>query len=269
MRLTRSKPRRRKSSRKRRSRRYEAAASGVRARLRPAAGARGIKLDAAPSVLLLIALSWLGGQFFLTDKFYVHEITVLGNQFVSSQEIFSASKLSGLSIFWVNPARVEAAVARLPGIKEARVRCRLPNRVIVEVVERQAQIVWQRDGARYWVDEAGVVLPARGELKGALLIEDSTPGPLQVGDRLDPRVIESALELHRLLPELAAVQYSNKGLSFRQQGGYPIYLGVGDMAEKVAIMKALVRKLAAEGVQPEYIDLRFKDGPCYKAGSSK
>jgi len=164
---------------------------------------------------------------------------------------------------------VEAAVARLPGIKEARVRCRLPNRVVVEVVERQAQIVWQRDGTRYWVDEAGVVLPARGELEGALLVEDLAPGPLRVGDRLDPRVVESALELHQLLPELAAVQYSDQGLSFHHQGGYPIYLGVGDMPEKVAIMKALVRKLAAEGIQPEFIDLRFKEGPYYKAGGSK
>ncbi len=266
MRLTRSKPKRRK---RRRSRRYEAAVPGVRPRLRPVVGAWRGRLDAVPSVFLLVALGWLAGQFFITDKFYVHEITVVGNQFVSAEEIFSASELAGLSIFWVDPARVEAAVARLPGIKEARVRCRLPNRVVVEVVERQAQIVWQRDGTRYWVDEAGVVLPARGELEGALLVEDLAPGPLRVGDRLDPRVVESALELHRLLPELAAVQYSDQGLSFHHQGGYPIYLGVGDMPEKVAIMKALVRKLAAEGIQPEFIDLRFKEGPCYKAGGSK
>ena len=117
MRLTRSKPKRRK---RRRSRRYEAAVPGVRPRLRPVVGAWRGRLDAVPSVFLLVALGWLAGQFFITDKFYVHEITVVGNQFVSAEEIFSASELAGLSIFWVDPARVEAAIARLPGIKEAR-----------------------------------------------------------------------------------------------------------------------------------------------------
>lgn len=216
------------------------------------------------SVLLLAALSLLTSQFFTNYGFYIYEATVQGNQFVEADEIYAASGLEGMSIFWINPEQVEAAICNLLGVKEARVNCRLPNQVTIEVLERQPQIIWQRGEARYWVDDLGIILPLRGELEGMLLIQDLRTGPLEASDRIDPEVITSALDLRRLLPEATAFQYSeDKGFSFDQRG-YPIYFGTGDMAEKVAILNALLQELASEGIKPEFVDVRFKESPCYK-----
>jgi len=42
-------------------------------------------------------------------------------------------------------------------------------------------------------------------------------------------------------------------------------LGQGeDIEQKVAIMKAMLQEIAAKGVQPQFIDLRFKGSPYYK-----
>jgi hypothetical protein len=69
--------------------------------------------------------------------------------------------------------------------------------------------------------------------------------------------------LRRLFPETAVLQYSeDQGLSF-DQWGYPIYFGTGDVAEKMAILNALLRDLSSEGIQPAYVDLRFKESPSY------
>ena len=47
------------------------------------------------------------------------------------------------------------------------------------------------------------------------------------------------------------------------QGGCPIYFGSGDVAEKVAILNALLRHFSSEGVQPQYVDVRFVESPFY------
>ena len=216
------------------------------------------------SVLLLAALVLLTSLFFATHRFYVYEAEVQGNQFVGRDEIYDASGLHEWSIFWIKPEQAEAAISNLPGIKEARVAYRLPNRVMIEVVERQVQIIWQRGEARYGVDDRGTMLPLEGELEGMLLIQDLRTGPFEVGDRIDPEVVRSALELRRLFPETAVLQYSeDQGLIFHQ-ADYPVYFGTGDVAEKMAILDALLQELAAEGIQPAYVDLRFKESPCYK-----
>lgn len=269
--LTRT-PRRRKRSQRRLSGIYDVAlglpaVSGVSARglVRPLASFWRVRISLVVGIGLVL-LVVLGYWLFLTDDFYVYEITVQGNRLVTSEEIFAASGLDGLSIFWVNPQRVADAVAHLPGILSAEVQCSLPNRVTIVVVEREPQVVWQRAGMRWLVDEQGAVLTAQTGPEGGLVVEDQDSEPLHPGDRVDAAAMAGALQLQRLVPELTAVRYSSgTGLSFRHSLGCEVYLGTGtDMVEKIAILQALVEQLTASGEHPEYIDLRFKEGPCYK-----
>ena len=108
------------------------------------------------------------------------------------------------------------------------------------------------------------MLPLKGETGGMLLIQDLTTGPLEVGDQINPEAVRSALELLRLFPEMVGLQYSEeRGLIFHQ-ADYPIYLGTGDMAEKIAILNALLQDLGADGIQPKYVDVRFIESPFYR-----
>jgi cell division septal protein FtsQ len=202
-------------------------------------------------------------RFFMTDRFYIYEIEVRGNQFVGEEVILDASDLYTLSIFWVKPDEVEAAVSSLPGVKEARVTSWLPSQVVIEVVERQAQIIWQRQEGRYAVDDQGTILPLEEESAGMLLVQDLTPGPLDPGEQVDPEAVRSALEWRRISPDTSAIQYSeDKGIMYHPEG-YPVYLGTGDMVEKVAILNALLREFALEGIEPRFVDLRFLGSLCY------
>lgn len=261
--LARRRPRR---SRSRLGRDYETTAPRIKLSLRPAVGFWQDRGGKALGVLLLLALGGLTYYLFGTETFYVYEAQVVGNQLVSAEEIYRSSGLEGISIFWIDPVQVEAAITALPNIKEARVRCELPHQVTIEVVERRPQVIWQQGEKRYWVDEEGTILPARGELPEATVIVDLDERPIQPGDRLDPRLITGAQQLRSLLPELTTVQYAAKtGFSFQSEQGWPIYLGQGeDMAQKVAIMKVLLQEITAKGIQPQFIDLRFKERPYYK-----
>jgi len=258
------KSKKKKRSKGKRNHAYEIAKPSVKLAPRPLVGLWRVGEGAVLSVLLLAALTFILSQFFTTHRFYVYEAEVQGNQFADGNEIYDASGLHELSIFWIKPGQVEAAISNLPGVKEARVTCRLPNRVMIEVVERWTQIIWERGERRYGVDDQGTMLPLEGELEGMLLIQDLTPGPLEVGDRIDPEIVRSALELRQLLPETVVLQYSeDKGLSSEQRG-YPIYFGIGDVPEKTAILNALLRDFAFEGIRPEFVDVRFIESPFYR-----
>ena len=258
--------RRPRRSRSRLGYEYEAIAPKKKLSLRPVVGFCQDQGGKSLGLFLLVALGWLTYHFFATEAFYVYEARVIDNQLVPAEEIYQNSGLEGMSIFWINPTQVEATVVSLPNIKEAGVRCGLPDRVTIEVVERQPQVIWQQGEKRYWIDEEGAVLPARGDLPEATVIVDLDERPVQPGDRVDPQVIAGAQKLRSLLPELTTVQYaSHTGISFRSEQDWPIYLGQGeDIEQKVAIMKAMLQEIAAKGVQPQFIDLRFKGSPYYK-----
>jgi cell division septal protein FtsQ len=264
MRRRSSKPKLRKRSKGKRNHAYEIAKPDAKLAPRPLVGLWQVREGTALSVLLLAVLALLTSQFFTTHRFYVYDAEVRGNRFVDQKEIYDVSGLHELSIFWIKPEQAEAAICELSGIKEARVTCRLPNRVTIEVVERQTQIIWQRGDKRYSVDDQGIISSLEAELEGMLLIEDLTTGPLEPGARINPEVVRSALELRPLLPEMASLQYSEeKGLIFHQ-GDCLVYFGTGDVAEKITILNALLQDLAADGIQPEYVDVRFIESPSYR-----
>lgn len=264
MRRKSSKPKPRKRSKGKRNHAYEIAKPDAKLAPRPLVGLWQVREGTALSVLLLAVLALLTSQFFTTHRFYVYDAEVRGNRFVDRKEIYDASGLHEFSIFWIKAEQAEAAISNLPGIKEARVTCRLPNRVMIEVVERQTQIVWQRGDKRYSLDDQGIISSLEAELEGMLLVQDLTTGPLEPGARISPEVIQSALELRQALPEMADLQYSeDRGLSFRQ-GDCAIYLGTGDMAKKIVILNALLQDLASDGIQPEYVDVRFIESPSYR-----
>lgn len=254
-----------KSSSGKRTRTYPIVKPAIKLSPRPLVGFWQVRGGTILSLLLLAALGLIMSQFFTTYRFYVYEAEVRGSQFVDPKQIYNVSGLHELSMFWINPEKAEAAIiSNLPGVKEAKVTCRLPNRVTIEVVERQMKVVWQWGEKRYGVDEQGAILPLEGEWEGMLLIQDLTPVPPEVRRRIDIEVIRSALELRKLLPETIVLQYSeDRGLSFHQDG-YPIYLGTGDMAEKMKIVDALVQSLASDGIQLEFVDVRFPESPYYK-----
>ena len=218
------------------------------------------------SVVLLAATAWSSFFLFGTDNFYVYSAAVEGNLAVPVEEIFQASEMDGLSVFWINPERTAEAVARLPDIKSAEVDCHLPAHVTIRVVERQARVVWQWQDQQFWVDEHGVVLKPRGTLADALIVQDASAAPSRLGGRVDAQAVTAAQQLRDLRPQLRTVTYDrDRGLVLESEGGWPIYLGVGDdMALKLNILEALETDLWKQDIQPAYIDLRYPELPTYR-----
>lgn len=145
--------------------------------------------------LTLTILIWIYYALFVTSSFYVYGADIQGNSAVSSREIYTISGIDSQSVFWVNPGKASEKIASLPNIKTAEVSVVLPSQVVIEVVERRPQLLWQVDDTVWWVDQEGTIVPPRAEVDNMLRIIDDDRQPVEVGFQVDPTIIKGASTL--------------------------------------------------------------------------
>ena len=249
--------------RRHRSQLFVVATAPSVAHLRPMAGEAaaisGAKLVSGPLFLLLAGVLC---YLFACYDFYVYDAEVVGATHLSPQEVFEASGVNEVSVFYLRPAEVEARLERLPWVEEVLVRCIFPNEVRITLHERKVAFVWQRDGKLWGVDADGAGLPLSQAPEGVLWVEDHRLRPLNEG--ASQELVVSVLAVRDLMPEVNRLACdSTYGLTFQSPDGYVVRLGQGQIARKLVIWRALELELAARGVRPAYVDLRFPSSPCY------
>ena len=212
------------------------------------------------SGLLFLLLVGLLGYFFASYDFYVYDAEVVGAEHLSLQEVFEVSGVDEMSVFYIRPVEVEARLEKMPWVKEARVRCRFPNRVRITLHGRRMAFVWQQ-GDRLWGgDGEGALLLLSRAPEDVLWVEDHR----QMEGGASQELIASVLAVKEELPEVSRLTYDPAhGLVFQSAHGYVVRLGQGQIARKAAIWRALESELDARGIRPVYMDLRFPSSPCY------
>lgn len=224
-------------------------------------GQRRVKLL---SLSLLMVLILVTVYLFASYNFYVFDISVEGNEAVSSEEVLEASGVEGYSIFFIDPQKVAKAVASLPDVAEVEVHYRLPNRLSIKVLERQPYLIWLSGEESYYIDREGFVLSPRYQTSLSLTLKDLGGGSLRAGDRINPQILEATNIYSSLLPQVKSYDYSQTyGLAFTTEDGEKVRLGIGEDAQaKVALLYLLKEELKEKGIKAAIIDLRF-DTPYY------
>jgi cell division protein FtsQ len=243
------------------------------------AGALGV-LPSLPDVRLgwrmasLAIVIMFGALLFYvlsTPKYFVESVNLAGATYVSAEEIYEASGLNRMHIFWVRPDVIQENIAQVPGIASAEVELEWPNRVTITVVERAPVLIWQQGGASVWVGEDGALFPARADAPGLLpVLVDDAAEPLAEGALVPVAAIEGALQLRALRPNIELLHYDAvNGLSYADGRGWRGYFGVGsDMEVKLAVYETLVEDLVRRGVQPAVISVSNPDAPFYRLGQA-
>jgi len=253
----------RRRPRRHRSQFFRAATAQSLGQLRPTTGAAlpisGAKLF---SGLLFLLLGMLLLYFFASYDFYVYDAEVVGPEHLSLREVFEASGVDEMSAFYIRPAEVEARLEKLPWVKEARVRCSFPNPVRITLYERKVAFIWHLGDRSWGVDREGALLPLSQVPEDVLRVEDHRTQP--TGEGPSQELIASVLAAKEALPEVIRLTGDpTYGLTFQSTHGYVVRLGQGQIAYKAAIWRALESELAARGIRPVYVDLRFPSSPCY------
>lgn len=218
--------------------------------------------------------------------YYLTLIPVDGTYSIPPAEIVQASGLAGSHIFAVDPSIAAHEITSLPGVISATVTLEWPNVAHIQIREDSPIAIWQENGVQFWVTENGRLIPARFDTLELLTIEadvpsmaefllrsddgeETTASEVQPSVRFIPEdILAGALQLQTLQPNLTRVQYRPAtGLIWQDEThGWDVYLGTGtDMHQKLVIYEAIVQELDARNLTAEYISVKNKEKPYYRA----
>lgn len=143
---------------------------------------------------LFIVLIILFGVYlvFISSYFRVTDVLIEGNKTIVTEDLKSLVP-KGNNIILMNTKPIkDAIIARYPQIKDIAIFKGLPNAIKVQIVERQATLVWVTNGKRYLIDPEGVVSREISEAESSSLpiVSDIRNIPVQVnGNLLSPDFI--------------------------------------------------------------------------------
>lgn len=123
----------------------------------------------------------------------------------------SLADLDGAALLTVDATRVEAALRELPAVAEARVTVTLPSSLTVTIIEKEPAFLWQTSAVRLIGAADGTLIgqialraPVGGDLAALPQVDDRRVESrnIIVGDRIDARVLASALRLAAVEPAM-------------------------------------------------------------------
>ncbi len=206
------------------------------------------------------ALCWaLIGLMWWHPVFRVQRIQVVGLVRVSQQRVQAWKPFHELVRRPVVAVRPDHLVRSLqetfPVFREVQVQVRLPNRLVLQVVEREPVLVWREGNETFWVDAEGVKFYAEGQP------DPSWPRVTVQGDRYGFTLRPQDVALIRELVQRAGVQdlvfHPQYGFGWKVAEGWQVYIGttLEDWEARWALYEEVVAALRERGQVPGVIQL--------------
>ena len=165
---------------------------------------------------------------------------------VKKVEVVGADRIDRLKVYDIALAQKDRSMAAVElddvrrdlmqygWIKDARVSRRLPDTLVVDIVERTPAAIWQNDGRLSLIDDSGVVLEP-------VTVATMPDLPLVIG----PNANRRAQDLDALLAEASSLKellagatwVGNRRWDLRFRSGETLSLPEGDAEAKAALVK--------------------------------
>ncbi len=253
------------------------------------------------SGLLALLLSVILVSAWQSPDYKVGNITVLGNQRITQEEIINSLKITGTPVFLVNPGLIQTMLEdAFPELNQIKVEVSLPNQVEISVGERQPLITWNVNDQLLWIDSEGYVLPVRGVSGETLTIKSyALPNfyyPSQDGEeaftieksylrlndwtelsnsmkwysyhrKIDPSLLKAIIDLNAVIPYEKMLLFDpHRGLGWNDQRGWKIFVGfdVEHIGEKWLMYEKIVSELSSRSIQPTLISVEYLHAPYYR-----
>lgn len=167
--------------------------------------------------------------------FEVKKVEVVGADRINRLKVYDiALAQKDRSMAAVDLDEVRADLMRYGWIRDARVSRRLPDTLVIDIVERTPAAIWQNDGRLSLIDETGVVLEA-------VSVSTMPDLPLLIGPKANMR----SKDLERLLVEASSLRELLAGATWvgdrrwdlRFRSGETLSLPEGEADAKLALAK--------------------------------
>ena len=221
-------------------------------------------------VVSILALSALSCALVRSPLFVVKQVDLEASGRPGPDEIRSMSGIRpGMNMLTLDTEEVSRRLETHPWIQHATVVKRLPDQVLIKVVERRPALLVGVQGCLYYMDAEGKILD-KVEPGGSLDFPVMTGLEQDVEDARrcgGGRDLQQALSLLRVLqatPALGSVSEvridRSEGLSFVLEGfPVPVHVGWSGFLAKMMRFEKVLPSLASQLNGIERVDLRFSD----------
>jgi cell division protein FtsQ len=223
------------------------------------------------SGFVVAGLGFLEGWRLLTgtDRFPLRRIIVQGGGARVDPEVSSIlSPLLGRNTFSIDLGQVERASRSHPWVRAASVERRVPDGLLVVVEARSVEALVLRSDGVHMVDLAGADM-GRYETAFAAVSRPVITGAGRTGSREEAAAVARGLEaLGRLdegAPEfvdrVSTIDVSRRDRIIVTLRDFlpPVYLSPEEPLRNLDRLALVRERLAADEVQADYVDLRFRD----------
>ncbi len=222
-----------------------------------------------------VAVAWGAHHYALTTpRFAVREVQVEGATRLSERQITEQGGIEiGQNIFALDTALAEQRLLEDPWVREVRITRELPNRLRIELQERQAGALTSIGGHLYLVTPAGEPFKEMGSsdpfdlplvtgVSSTLLVRDREAAVERLQTGL--RVIRDYERLP--LSRIHVAQEVNVGEDGRVvltigKDGIALHLGQGPFKKPLAMAARVMSKLARQGHTPRVVFLDNRAHP--------
>lgn len=211
----------------------------------------------APLTFLVVVVAAI---FVMSVFFRVSDIEVEGNTHYTDEEIIRAMDIEQGDnlLFFDRFGAVSRAHAKLPYVEEVSIDRKLPNKVIISVVESEALAYLVLGDEKWTMDHGARILgkAAEGETESLIAVEGISPGTLMIGELMQTEDNDEALvqfvadvldqiEARGLVSSVTRVDFSDpEAVEFSYGIKYTVVLGGPENIErKFGMFVAVLDKL--------------------------
>ncbi len=162
------------------------------------------KVKKVASILFLIILCITAITLFLLSPiFNITEITVKGNEQISSNEIISLSRIEkGTNLYKMRSKQIAENIKENKYIEEVNVSRKLPSTIVITVKERKPEFYLEFGGAYTYIDSQGYIIELSSnvlENKPKLLGLKTPSENIKPGNNLCDEDVENIYEVLKIL----------------------------------------------------------------------
>ncbi len=246
---------------------------------------------AAIAIVVLVLVLLLANL----EVFQAKVVDVTGVKRITTADIQAVVDNNNRSIFTLDRQKtIDAIEIAFPELTHISLRVVFPNKVVLNVQERQPIMAWVSGEDTQWISADGVIMPVRGDGGTLPTVQSSvsvpalitaaeaeaaankdaadtrkknTPVvPADVIKTIDPQILSAAIALTAQMPEGASLIYDPiSGMGFTDPRGWKAYFGVdfSNLSFKQAEYETIVDRLKKLGITPQMISVAFSDAPYY------
>lgn len=211
---------------------------------------------------------------YTSGLFNICKIEIIGNAQVAQEEILELSKIKiGDNIFLCNKIQTQSNLETHPYIQETKITCKLPDKIQIEITEKQRAYQIQVESGYAYIDNQGYILEISNIKIDKPILQGSitTAENIIPGNRLNQEDLERLNDVLKIIKNSQEIQMQDKItiLNMENKNNYiltlqdlkkVIYLGdTSNLANKMLYIKAIIeREVEKEG--KIFVNGKFSEG---------